>query len=120
MAEQAKLLAALCTGLTWIGFLIALITKKDDSYVMHYGKQGLALTIAVIVVMILQFIVVFLAIALMFIPVVGGIIGLLLGLLMMVAWLAIFVLWVWGIVNAFSGQKKSLPIIGMIADKLPF
>jgi len=120
MAEQAKGLAALCTALTWIGFLIAILSKKDDSYVMHYGKQGLALAIAWFLLMILMFVLTFVSVFTMFIPGVGWIVSILIFLFTGVSFLAMIIFWIWGIINALSGEKKSLPIIGKIAEMLPF
>jgi uncharacterized membrane protein len=122
MAEDSKTFAALCAALTWIGFIIAIVAKKDDSYVMYYGKQGLALTILVLILGAISFTIGLVITVLMFIPGVNIIVGLLSLLLIplyLIVMLAIIALWILGIVNALSGQKKSLPLVGMIADKLP-
>ena len=43
MSNERKLLAFLAVFLTLIGFILALLLKRDDKYVMHYAKQGLVL-----------------------------------------------------------------------------
>jgi uncharacterized Tic20 family protein len=123
MAEDSKVFAAICVALSWIGFLIAYFAKKDDDYVMYYGKQGLAFTIFIVLLGIVSMIGTVVLTVLTFIPGVGLITGLIFILLIpvyLLASLALMVLWVIGIINALSGKKKPIPFMGMISDKLPF
>lgn len=84
----------------YILFFVPLLTdSKNDPFVMFHVKQGLVLLIAWIGVSILSWV-----------PVVGLFAGLLN--------IALFVLWIIGILNAINGQKKELPVIGQYASRI--
>lgn len=85
-----------------VGFIIVLLVRKEDKYAMHYGKQGLILFFAWIVAWIASFI-------FAFVPVFGWLLSLLM-------WIGLLILWVMGIIYAFSGEEKYLPVIGKFAD----
>ena len=94
--DESKTYAFLATLLTIVGFILALLIKKDDKYVMFYAKQSLILFIGAIVVVILGFI-----------PIVGWILG--------VLWV---VLWVFSWIYALSGEEKEVPLIGQFARNI--
>lgn len=100
--DDRKLFAFLGVFLTVIGFIIALAAKRNDKYVMYYGKQGLVLFIAWIIAWII-------AMIFAFIPVLGWII-------MAAVYLGIVVLWIMGMIYALSGEMKPIPVIGKFAD----
>lgn len=97
--EEGKVFAFLGVFLGIIGFVIVLLTKKDNKYAMFYAKQGLVITICYVVAMIV-----------MIIPVLGWIVG-------MIAYLVLLVLWIIGWVYALSGEEKYIPVVGQFADK---
>ncbi|HII72099.1 TPA: DUF4870 domain-containing protein [Candidatus Woesearchaeota archaeon] len=97
--EEGKIFAFLGVFLGIIGFVIVLLTKKDNKYAMFYAKQGLVLTIAYVIVWVV-----------MIIPFIGWVIGMLASLLLLV-------LWILGWVYALSGKEKHIPLIGQFADK---
>jgi len=99
--EEGKIFAFLGVFLTLIGFLIVLLAKKDNRYAMYYAKQGLVLFIAYVIVMILGMI-----------PIIGWFV------IMPIGYLVMFILWIVGIVYAFSGEMKPIPLIGKFADKI--
>ena len=101
--EEGKIFAFLGVFLTIIGFLIVLLTKKDNKYAMYYAKQGLVLFIAYVILFIAGWI-------LMFIPFLGW-------LIMAIAWIVLLILWIIGIVYSFSGEEKPIPLIGKFAEK---
>ena len=103
--SDSKLFAFLGVFLTIIGFIIVLLTRKNDKYAMYYAKQGLILFIALIALQIVGFV---LAITLIGAP---------LALLLWVAWM---ILWIIAIINSLSGNMKPTPVIGRFADKLKF
>ncbi|MEM4259141.1 MAG: DUF4870 domain-containing protein [Candidatus Pacearchaeota archaeon] len=103
-SDDKKLFAFLGVFLTVIGFIIALAVKRNDKYVMYYGKQGLILFIAWIIAWVASMI-------FAFIPVLGWII-------MLILYLGLFVLWIVGIVYSLSGEMKPIPLIGQYADKI--
>jgi len=81
-----------------IGFIVVLLTKKDNKFAIYHAKQSLVL---IIVSIISSFII--------WIPIIGWAVG-----------IAELVLVIMGIVNALNGQAKPLPIIGKFADKFNF
>ncbi len=88
--EKNKLWALL--GYLGILCLIPLLAKKDSKFAQFHAKQGLILLIG-------EFFV--------WIPFIGWILG-----------IAIFILWIIGIINVFSGKMKPLPVVGEIAAKI--
>ncbi len=104
MAKESKGWALLGIIFGVLGFLIVMLTRKNDKYAMYYAKQGLVLNIAAAIVWIAGIIV----------PVLGWFIILPIGSIL------IGVLWIIGIVNSLSGKMKPTPIVGKFADKLKF
>lgn len=102
--EDGKLFAFLGIFLTVVGFLIALLAKKDNKYVMHYAKQGLVLFIAYMAVGIVIMII-------GWIPIIGW-------LITAALWIFMLVLWIIGIIYSLSGEEKDIPIIGELAKKI--
>lgn len=105
-ADDSKLFAFLAVLLSVIGFLIAYIAKKDDKYVMFYAKQSLVLFFAWLIVWVASMI-------LGFIPVIGW-------LIIALAEIGLLILWIVGMVYAFSGEMKQIPLVGPFADKFSF
>lgn len=104
--EEGKIFAFLATFLTIIGFIIVLLTKKDNKYAMYYAKQGLVLFIAAVGVWVAAWI-------LVFIPIIGW-------LAMIVLDIILFVLWIISWIYALSGEMKPVPLIGKYAEKFKF
>lgn len=88
--EKNKVMAVLA----YIIFLIPLLAAKDSPFAKFHTNQGLILFLAGIAVAILSVI-----------PIIGWIIGI-------VAPIAITVLAVIGIIAAYKGEAKELPLIG--------
>jgi uncharacterized membrane protein len=88
-------------------FFIPLLTDdKNDPFVKYHVKQGLVLLIAWVVLWVVSFV-------LAFIPVIGWILAPLL-------YLAVFILWIMGIINAAQKKQKPVPIIGQFGEKFNF
>jgi uncharacterized membrane protein len=102
--DEKKLYAFLGIFLTVIGFIIALVAKKDDKYVMFYAKQGLVLFFGWIIAG-------FATIVFWIVPLIGNFISSLIYLL-------VFVLWIIGIIYSLSGEMKNIPMVGDIAEKI--
>ncbi|PIN76758.1 hypothetical protein COV17_01230 [Candidatus Woesearchaeota archaeon CG10_big_fil_rev_8_21_14_0_10_36_11] len=102
--EEGKVFAFLGIFLTIIGFLIVLLTKKDNKYAMFYAKQGLVLFIVYVIVAVANMV-------LMFIPFLGWLIMFILGI-------GLLILWIIGIVYSLSGEEKEIPLIGSFAKKI--
>ena len=97
---DSKTWAFLGVFLTVIGFIIVLLTKKDDQYVMYYAKHGLIIFVAWVILSLIGKI----PVVGWFIYVIGGI-----GLL---------VLWVMAFIAALSGEKKRFLLLTDLAEKI--
>ena len=95
--DNKILFAFIATFFTIIGFIIALILKKQDKYVMFYAKQGLVLFIGQIIIMALSPILLFLN------P---------------ILWIFWFILWIIAWVNSLSGKQKKTFLISELAEKI--
>ncbi|MDD5192845.1 MAG: hypothetical protein PHH54_02510 [Candidatus Nanoarchaeia archaeon] len=96
--DDKKLFAFLAAFLSIIGFVIALIAKRNDKYVMFYAKQSLVVFIVGAILGVISWI-------LIWIPVMGWIIKLAVNII-------ILVLWVLSWVYALSGKEKEVPVVG--------
>lgn len=95
--SDEKIFAAI--SYVWILFLVPLLAKKDSDFVLFHARQGFVF-----------FVFTTLLGAVSWIPVLGWIIGFVGGIIAVI-------LFVIGIVNAVSGKKEELPIIGHYAQK---
>jgi uncharacterized membrane protein len=105
-SDDRKLFAFLATFLSIVGFVIAVVAKRDDRYVMFYAKQSLVVFIVAIVGAVINSI-------LMWIPIFGWIIAGIINLF-------VLVLWIFSWVNALSEEEKETPIVGQYARKFNF
>ena len=94
--------AFVATFLSIIGFLIAIIAKKDDKYVMFYAKQSLVLVVASVILSVVSWV-----------PILGWIAAIFGSIILVILWI---IAWV----NALSGKEKETPLIGQYAKKLHF
>ena len=101
--SDSKLFAFLGVFLTFIGFVIVILTRKHDQYAMYYAKQGLVLGIGWVAVSVLSMV-----------PIIGWFI------IAPIGTIVLLVLWIIGIVNSLSGNTKPIPLIGKFADKFEF
>jgi len=104
--DDSKTFAFLATFLSILGFIIALVAKKDDKYVMFYAKQSLVVFIVAIVGSVINSII-------MWIPGFGWIVSRLISLF-------VLILWIFSWVYALSGEEKETPIVGSFAKKFNF
>jgi uncharacterized membrane protein len=118
--DDSRVYAFLATFLSIIGFAIALITRKDNKYVMFYAKQSLVVFIASVVLSIFGNILV--AIFLTPFSLISGGLAILslIWIINSAVKLAIFGLWIVSWIYALSGEMKEVPIIGKFAHKLNF
>ena len=98
--DDSKLFAFLAILLSVVGFIIALIAKRDDKYVMFYAKESLILFITGIIAKVLTFLLAITIVGILAIPVV---------------WIAYFVIWIIALINSVSGKQKSTPLVGKYA-----
>lgn len=97
--------AAIVSYLTLIGFIIAVILHGSNK--THLGayhlRQSLGLMLTAIAVWVA-------AMMFVFVPFIGWLINL-------AAWVALFALWVIGLLSAINGQMKPVPILGEYYQK---
>lgn len=98
-SDDTKLFAFLATFLSIVGFIIALLTKKEDKYVMHYAKQSLAIFILFVIAWVV-----------MIVPIIGWIVGWIVYVIGVILWL---ISWIY----ALSGDMKDVPIMGKYAKE---
>ena len=103
-SDDSKTYAFLATFLSIVGFVIALLTKKEDKYVMHYAKQSLVVFIVSVIFGIIAGI-------FSIIPFIGWVISSVIYILMTILWI---VSWVY----ALSGKMQYMPVIGTLGDKI--
>ncbi len=102
--DDEKSYAWLATFLSIMGFVIVLITRRENKYVMFYAKQSLA-------VFIIGAILGIAAKILLFIPIIGVLINL-------AVWIFILLIWLMSWVNALSGKEKATPFAHRIAESI--
>ena len=102
--SDKEIFAFLATFLSIIGFVIALIVRREDKYVMFYAKQSLVIFIIGVIAGIASSLVAWL-------PIMGSIISFALGVIIFIAWL---LSWIY----ALSGEKKNIPIVNYWTEKI--
>ena len=98
--DDTKLFAFLAAFLSILGFIIALLFKRNNKYVMFYAKQSLVIFIAYLIGVVADWL-----------PLIGDFVSGVIDVIVIVLWI---VTWVY----ALSGTQKYTPIIGQYADKI--
>ncbi|MGM5480852.1 MAG: DUF4870 domain-containing protein [Nanobdellota archaeon] len=102
--DNTKLVAVLSYFLVGIIWFFADEKMKKSTLVKFHVKQALFLILLGIAIGIVNMII-------MFIPVIGWLLTILLQI-------AMFVLWVLGLIKAIEGKKEPIPIVGKYAREL--
>jgi uncharacterized membrane protein len=92
--NSRKLFAFLAVFLSIVGFVIAIIAKKEDKYVMYYAKQSLVLFIAWVIASLIALV-----------PIIGWFGA-------PVLYVIVLILWIFALVHSLSGEMKPTPVIG--------
>jgi uncharacterized membrane protein len=107
--------AGICAIFTLIGGIIFYFIEKKDLFVRHwavqgiyFGGTGLAFSIALNIA----------AAIFHALPIIGHLLLLLLWLVQVLVSLALFILWILGIIKAFQGQRWEYPFISEQCKKL--
>ncbi len=102
---------AILSYCTLIGLIIALVMNGDQKNKSELGaihlRQGLGIVCTSFAMMLASFI-------LMFIPVIGWLIAILINL----SYIAIFIFWILGLIAAVQGEKKVVPVLGPLYQKI--
>jgi uncharacterized membrane protein len=91
------------TLLSIIGIVVNIVIwslKRDDKLITYHFKQLIVLWVCSLIVIVLGLI-----------PVIGWFV------IWPIGGLILFVLWLLGMINAFSGKQEKIPIIGRFADE---
>ncbi len=96
---QQNVAGALCYLAGWVTGVAFLVMEKENRFVRFHAVQSIVVSAAFMVVMIV----------LGFIPIIGWVINMLLGI-------ALFILWVVLMLNAYRGRMMKLPVAGNIAE----
>lgn len=115
--SDSKTYAFIATFLSILGFVIALLTKKEDKYVKFYAKQSLVVFLTSVVLWIAVAVLGFFLLSPAAIFVGGFGMLQLMKLINLVVWLVVLVLWVISWINALSGQEKEVPVVGKYARR---
>jgi uncharacterized membrane protein len=96
---------AIVSYLTLIGFIVALVlhSSKKTQLGAYHLRQSLGLILTAIAVWVV-------AMMFVFIPYVGWVIT-------SAAWIALFALWVIGLIAALNGDQKPVPVLGEYYQK---
>jgi len=100
---DSKLFAFIAVLLSVLGFVIALLAKRDDKYVMFYAKQSIILFLTAIVAQVITFLLAITIIGIIAVPIV---------------WLIYLVIWIIALVNSVSGKEKETPLVGQYARSI--
>ena len=101
--EDSVIYAFIATFFSIIGFIVALVAKKNDAYVRYYAKHSL-------IIFIVSFVGGVIVGLLDFIPVLGWLINFAFAVVVLIAWI---LSWIY----ALSGEKKEIPIISDWSNK---
>ncbi len=100
--EDSKSYAFLATLLSIVGFVMALLIRKDDEYVMYYAKQSLVIFIGFVISSVISIM-----------PIIGPFIGWILYALSVVFWI---MSWIFSL----TGEEKKIPFVSEIAKGFDF
>jgi uncharacterized membrane protein len=93
--------AFIASLLTIIGFIIAILLRKNDKYVMFYAKHGLILFIGQVIISLIS-----------------ALLGSDLRFFTILLWIFWVILWVMTWINALSGKEKETIIVSELTNKL--
>lgn len=100
--DDSRSYAFLATLLSIVGFVIALLIRKDDEYVMYYAKQSLVIFVCFVASGVISIM-----------PIIGPFIG-------WIFYAISVVFWIMSWIFALSGEEKKIPIVSEIAKKFDF
>lgn len=97
---DSKLFAFLAAFLSILGFIIALLFRRNNRYVMFYAKQSLVIFIGYLIGVVAGWL-----------PLIGDFVSGVIDVIVIVLWI---ITWIF----ALSGKEKYTPLIGQYADKI--
>lgn len=100
---------AIISYITFIGWIVSYVmySNNKSQLAIYHIRQSLGLFITGFALYIVMFI-------FLFIPILGWIIS----IIIWVCLVALFVLWIFGLVSAINGQEKPVPVIGETIQKI--
>ena len=100
ISSESKSWAFIAYLLSVIGFILIMLTRKQDHYAMYHAKQSLVLFFATLIAMVIGMV-----------PILGWIISWMMSII-------ILILWILGMIHALNGKQIPLPLIGHFADAI--
>ena len=104
--ESGKAMGGIAYLFEPVGFLIALLSSRENKYVMFHAQQALIIMIF------------WVAINLLWVASVIPILGWIIDIFVILGDIFLIVIWIIGIINGFSGNVQPVPGIGKIGYKL--
>jgi len=99
-----------------LGWLYVFLFRREDEFAVYHAKQSMALTIAAIGAPVVWAVA---AWVVAWIPLVGSVIAAALFALVILAYIALGVIWMVGMVYALQARMKPVPIVGTWAERIP-
>ena len=101
--DDSKLFAFLAVLLSLLGFIIAILVKRDNKYVMFYAKQSLVLFLTGIFAKVITILLAITIVGIIAIPIV---------------WVIYFVIFIIALINSVSGEERETPVVGKYTRKI--
>jgi uncharacterized membrane protein len=114
VSKPKKPLALLAYLLPVAGWLYVFLFQREDEFAIYHAKQSMVLTVAAVLAPVAWAVA---AWVIAWIPLVGPVLGAFLFALVILAYIALAVTWVMGIVYALQTEVRPLPFVGVWAER---
>ena len=112
-----RVLALLSYLLSVLGSLCVLFFWRQDKLAVYHAKQSLVLVLAAVGSLAVWFVGTW---VISWIPLVGPLLAAAMFSQVILIWAFLAVIWVVGMVYALQARRRSLPVVGKWAERLPF
>ena len=109
MSMSSKISAFIAYLLLIVGWLFVMIFRRSDEFAVFHAKQSLRLTIFVVAIPLIWAVGGYI---ISFIPFLGPIFATATFTLVMIAAMALFIAWLFGMSNALRGKWSQVPMFG--------
>ncbi len=114
--QPKRTLAFLAYLLSIPGWLYVLRFRREDEFATYHARQSLGLTVVAIGAPAVWAIVGW---VISWVPLVGPVVAAAAFALVVLTYIALFAAWIVGMVQAFRGRAKPVPVFGGWAERLP-
>lgn len=116
MSKTSRYRAFLAYLLSLPGALFMLLARRDDAFAVYHAQQSLALVVAAVAAPLVWAL---MAWALAWIPLAGPMLGVILFALLIAVYIGLGISWIVGLVYAWQGRVKTVPLVGTWVGRLP-